>query len=48
MKKQRKRKKGEDVRRNKYKPKIRVNMGRKEAARKKQRNEWMNGRKRKE
>jgi hypothetical protein len=49
MKQQRKRKKkGEDAGRNKHELKIRGNMGRKEAARKKQCNEGMNGRKSKE
>jgi hypothetical protein len=44
----RKRKKRKDAGRNKYKPKISGNIGRKEAARGKQCNEGMNGRKRKE
>jgi hypothetical protein len=49
MKQQGKRKKkGEDAGRNKYKPKVRGNIGRKEAAREKQCNEGMNGRKCKE
>jgi len=48
QRKQRKKKGGEGAGRNKYKHKIRGNIGRKEPARKKQCNEEMNGRKRKE